>query len=173
MATAAFNKKRTLFTSTLDLELRKKLVKCYVLSIALYGAETWTLRTMDQKHLESFEMWCWRRMEKISWTEHVRNEDVLLRVKEQRNILHEIRNRKANWIGHILRRNCHLQRVTEGKIQRGIEVTGRQGRRRRKLLDDLKERRGYSQLKEEALDLTMWRARFGKGFGPVVRQTTK
>jgi hypothetical protein len=52
-------------------------------------------------------------------------------------------------------------------------VTGRQGRRRRKLLDDLKERRGYSNLKEEALDRTMWRARFGRGFGPVVRQTTK
>jgi len=85
----------------LDLELRKKLVKCYVWSIALYGAETWTLRAMDQKHLESFEMWCWRRMEKISWTDHVRNEDVFLRVKEQRNILHEIRRRKANWIGHI------------------------------------------------------------------------
>jgi hypothetical protein len=66
----------------LDLELRKKLVKCYVWSIALYGAETWTLRVMDQKHVESFEMWCWRKMEKISWSDHVRNEDVLLRVKE-------------------------------------------------------------------------------------------
>ena len=76
-------------------------------------------------------------MEKISWTDHVRNEDVLLRVKEQRNILHEIRKRKANWISHILRRNCLLQRVTEGKIQGGIEVTERLGRRRRKLLDDL------------------------------------
>jgi hypothetical protein len=102
----------------------------------------------------------------------VRNEDVLLRVKEQRNILHEIRKRKANWIGHILRRNCILQWVTEGKIQ-GIEVTGRQGRRRRKLLDDLKKRGGYSHLKEEALDCTMWRARLGRGFGPVVRHTTK
>jgi hypothetical protein len=111
MAKAAFNKKRTLFTSTLDLELRKKLVKCYVWSIALYGAETWTLRAIDQKHLESFEMWR-RRMEKISWTDHVRNEDVLLRVKEQRNILLEIRKRKANWIGHILRRNCLLQWIT-------------------------------------------------------------
>jgi len=72
-----------------------------------------------------------------------------------------------------LRRNCLLQRVTEGKIQGGIEVTGRQGRRRRKLLDDLKERRGYSNLKEEALDRAIWRARCGRGFGPVVRQTTK
>ena len=91
------------------------------------------------------------------------------RVKEQRNILHEIRKRKANWIGHILRRNCLLQRVIEGKIKGGIEVTRRRGRRSRKLLDDLKERRGYSHLKEEALDRTMWRARFGRGFGPVVR----
>ena len=123
--------------------------------------------------LESFEMWCLRRMEKISWTDHVRNEDVLLRVKEQRNTLHEIRKRKANWIGHILRRNCLLQRVTEGKIQGGLEVTGRQGRRRRKLLDDLKERRRYSHLKEGALDRTMCRARFGRVFGPVIRQTTK
>ena len=91
MDKAAFNKKRALFTSTLDLELRKKLVKCYIWIIALYGAETWTLRAVDQKHLESSEMWWWRRMEKISWTDHTRNEEVLLRVKEQRNILHEIR----------------------------------------------------------------------------------
>jgi len=173
MAKAAFNKKRALFTSTLDLELRKKLVKCYIWSIALCGAETGTLRAVDQKHLESFEMWCWRRMGKISWTDHVGNEEVLLRVKEQRNILHEIRKRKANWIDHIFRRNCLLQRVIEGKIKGGIEVTGSRGRKRRKLLEDLKERRGHSQLKEEAPDRTMWRAGFGRGFGPVVRQTTK
>jgi hypothetical protein len=97
---------------------------------------------------------------------------LLLTVKEQRNILHEIRKRKANWIGHILRINRLLRRVIEGKLQGGIEVTGRQGRRRRKLLNDLKERTGYYHLKEEALDRTMWRARFARGFGPVVRQTT-
>ena len=101
------------------------------------------------------------------------NEEVLLTVKEQRNILHEISKRKANCIGHILRGNCLLQQVIEGKIKGKIEMTGRQGRRRRKLLDDLKEKREYSHLKEEALDRTMWRAGFGRGFGPVVRQTTK
>jgi hypothetical protein len=72
-----------------------------------------------------------------------------------------------------LRRNCLSQRVVEGKIKGGIVVTGRRGRKRRKLLDDLKERRGYSYLKEEALDRTMWRAQFGRDFGPAVRQTTK
>ena len=94
-------------------------------------------------------------MEKISWTDHVRNEEVLLRVNEQRNILHEIRKREANWIGHILRRNCFLQQVIEGQIKEQIEVRRRRGRRRKKLLDDLKDRRGYCQLKEEALDRTM------------------
>jgi len=77
----------------------------------------------------------------ISWTDHVRNEEVLLRVNEQRNILHEISKRKAKWIGHILRKNCLLKQVIEGKIKGGIEATRRRGRRRRKLLDDLKERR--------------------------------
>jgi hypothetical protein len=72
-----------------------------------------------------------------------------------------------------LRRNCLLQQVIEAKIKGGIEVTGRRGRRRRKLLDVLKERRGYSHLKEEDLDRTMWRAGFGRGFGRVVRQTAK
>jgi hypothetical protein len=101
----------------------------------------------------------------------VRNEEVLIRVNEQRNILHGISKWKANWIGHMLRRNCLLRYVIERKIKGGIEVTGRRGRRRRKLLDDLKEGRGYSHLKEEALDRTIWRAGFGRGFGPVVRQT--
>jgi hypothetical protein len=76
-----------------------------------------------------------------------RNEKVLLRVKEQRNILHEISKPKANWIGHILCRNCLLRRTIEGKIKGGIEVRGRRGRRRRKLLNDLKERRESSHLK--------------------------
>ena len=58
-------------------------------------------------------------MEKISWTDHVRYEEVLLRVNDERNILHEIRKRKANWIGHILRRNCHLKQVIERKFKGG------------------------------------------------------
>ena len=98
---------------------------------------------------------------------------MLLRVNEQRNILREIRKRKANWIGHILHRNCLLEQVIEGKIKGEMDVTRRRGRRRKKLLDDLKDRRGYSHLKEDALDRTMWRNRFGRGFGPVVRQTTE
>jgi len=97
----------------------------------------------------------------------------LLRVNEQRNILHEIRKWKANWIGHIVRRNCLLKQVIEGKIKGEMEVEIRRGRRRKELLDDLKDRRGYSHLKEGALDRTMWRHHFGGGFGPVIRQNTE
>jgi len=92
----------------------------------------------------------------------------LCSLTEQRNILHEIRKWKANWIFHILHRNCLVKQIIEGKIKGQIEVKRRQGRRRKKLLDDLKDMRGYCQLKEEALDHTMWRNRFGRGFGPVV-----
>jgi hypothetical protein len=103
----------------------------------------------------------------------VRNEEVLHRVKEERNIVHTIKRRKANWIGHILRRNCLLKHVIEGKVEGRIEMTGRRGRRRKQLLDDLNGKRRYCKLKEEALDRTLWRIRFGRGYGPVIRQTTE
>jgi hypothetical protein len=72
-----------------------------------------------------------------------------------------------------LRRKCLLRHIIEGKIKGGIELAGRRGRKHRELLDDLKEIRGYSYLKGEALDRTMWRACFGRGFEPVVKQTAK
>ena len=70
-------------------------------------------------------------MEKISCTDRVRNEEVLHRVKEERNIIHTIKRRKDDWIGHILCRNCLLKHIIEGKIEEGVQVTVRQGRRRR------------------------------------------
>ena len=81
MAKDAFNKKRALFTGTLDIKLKKKLIKCYILCIALYVAETLTPRAVDKKQLESFEMLCWRRMEKISWTDRGAKEEVLLSIR--------------------------------------------------------------------------------------------
>ena len=88
----------------------------------MYGAEACTLCKVDQEYLGSFEMWCWRRMEKISWADCVKNEEELHTVKEERNILHTIKRRKANWTGHILCRNCLLENVIEGKIEDRTEV---------------------------------------------------
>jgi len=94
--------------------------------------------SVDQKYQESFEMWYWRRMEKISWTDHLRNEEVL---QEDRNNLQTIKRKKVNWIGYILHRNCLLIHIIAGKLVGRIEVAGRQGRRHNQLLDDLKEKR--------------------------------
>jgi len=81
---------------------------------------------------------------------------------DERNILDTAKRRKANWIGHILRRNCLLKHVIREKIKGQIEVTGRRGGRRKQLLDDLKEARGYLKLEEEALDRTLWGTRLWK-----------
>jgi hypothetical protein len=135
----------------------------------LYGAETWTFPKVDQKYLGSFEKWYWRRMEKIRWSDRVRNGDVFHRDKVERNMLHKIKRRQANWIGDTLHRNCLLKHV----IERKIDCTGRRGRRHKQLLDELKKNKRYWSLKEEALDRTIWRTRFGRGCCPVGRQTTE
>ena len=82
-------------------------------------------------------MWCWRRMEKIKWSEKVTNEQVLDRIGEKRTLINNILRRKANWIGYILRRNCLLHDAIEGQM---TEVKG-VGRKRTQLLDDLRDRR--------------------------------
>ena len=111
-------------------------------------------------------------MEKISWTDRVRSEELLHRVKKERNIIHRTKRRKTYSIGHILRRNCVLKHIFGGRIEGTIDVTGRQGRKGKQLLDDLKATRGYSKLKEKAVDRIMWGTRCGRGYGPLVRQTT-
>jgi hypothetical protein len=128
--------RRRLFTSKLDLNLREKLVKRYILNIVMCGAETWTFRKVNQKYLESFKMWYWRRMEKISWPDLVRNQEVLHRVNETRNILHTLKRRKADWIGHILCRNYFLKHFIEGNV----DGMSRRGRRRKQILDKLKKK---------------------------------
>jgi hypothetical protein len=92
------------------------------------------------------------------------NHLVLLRVKEERNVLHPMKRRKSNCTDHIVHRNCRLKHIIEGKIEEGIKVTGRQGKRRKQLLDDLKGTIGYSKFKEEAADCTLWRTHFDKGY---------
>jgi hypothetical protein len=114
------------------------------------------------EYLENFEMWCWKKMEKITWAERVKNE-VICAVKVERNILLKIKRTKANWIGHIWRRKCLLKHAIEGKIEGNKEVTGRAGIRRTHLLGT----RGFWKLKGEALDRTVWRTGFERGYGRV------
>jgi len=93
-----------------------------------------------------------------------------IREREDMNVLHSVKGRKANLIGDILRRNCLLKHLIEEKIYRRIYVTGRWERRRKQLLTDLRGKGGNWILKKEALDRILWRTRFGRCFGAVVRQ---
>jgi len=110
-------------------------------------------------------------MEKINWTDLVRDEKVLHRVHEDRNIPHTIKRKKANRICDMSRRNRFPNLLFEGKIEGRMEVTGRRDRRSKQLIDGLKGTRGYWKLKEETLARNLWRNRCGRGCGPDVRQT--
>ena len=131
-----------------------KLVKWYMWCTAFCGAITWILRKVDQKYLESSEIWCWRKMEKISWARCVRNE-VRQSVKKERNIQHKIQRKKVNRFDHALRKNCIVKHVIEDKIEVRTEVKGSRKRKRKQLLDDLRENTGYRRLKQETLDPTL------------------
>ena len=85
-------------------------MKYFVWSVALYGAETWTLWWNEQKWLKAFDMWLWRRMEHVKWTGTIKkNSAVLERVGEGKIMLDLMKKRKRNWEGHWLRRNCPLK----------------------------------------------------------------
>ena len=129
----------------LEKELRKRLVKCFVWSVALYGAETWTLRRNEQKRLEAFEMWIWRRMERVEWTDKIKNCCCARKVGERRIML-ELMKRKRNWMGRWLRRNYLLMDALEG-IVNGKTV---RGWRRYQMVDNIMINWLYEDTKRKA-----------------------
>lgn len=138
----------------------------YIWSTALYGAQTWTILKVDQKYLGSFEMLCRRRMERISWTDCMKSE-VLHTDKEERIIIHTMKQGKENWICHNFHRSYLLKHAIKGELK-GM---GRQERRSKHLFDDLKDVRQYWNLKQNVLDHTVWRTHFRRGYWPVISQT--
>ncbi|KAI5638904.1 reverse transcriptase (RNA-dependent DNA polymerase) domain-containing protein [Phthorimaea operculella] len=136
IAKNSFKNKKNLLTSKISKKVRKRLIKTYVWSIALYASETWTMTQRDRERLEAFEMWCWRRMEKISWTEKKTNDEVLHRVNEKRCLLRTIENRRGKMIGHLMRHDNFWKNIVEGKI----EGSRGRGRPRRNYFDQIKEK---------------------------------
>jgi len=116
VAKEAFSKRKELLTKKMSKKLKKRIIKTIIWSVALYAAETWTLRKADIRRVSALEMWCWRKMEKISWVERITNDEVLRLVGERRQIVDTIVKRKKNWIGHSLRHECLLREVIEGKM---------------------------------------------------------
>ena len=152
----AFNKSKELLRGKLELSLKKRLIKTIIWSVVLYGSETWTLQKEDVKRLEAFEMWLYRRIMKVKWTEHKTNEEVLEMVEDKRILIETIRKRQKNWVGHVLRSDTLLRTVWEGRME-GRKLVGRQ---RMKLLDWMireTENQTYGDLKKLALDRRRWR----------------
>jgi len=118
-------------------------------------------RKVDWKSLRNFEVGCWRTLGKISWTDHVRNEEVLHRVKEKRNILHTIKRWKTSWISHFLCRKCRLKHVVKGKLEEN-KSDGKTKKKRRQLLNGLKEKKrlleiGRGNIRSHSVYVTLWR----------------
>src|SRR6476469_6602766 len=103
MAKDAFNKRKELLTRSIRVDLRMRLVKTLVWPVVLYGCETWTMKKEEINRLNVFEMWVWRRMEKVSWTDKRSKEQVLNSMNEKSSLVKTIRDRKKNLIGHVVR----------------------------------------------------------------------
>jgi len=108
----------------IDIKVRKNLLKVYVWSVALYGNETWTIGKTKEKRLLVFETWCYRKLLRIRWTEHITNEEVYRRAGETKSFLKTLKTRKAKLIGHILRHNSLLSRIIKSAIE-GNKSRGR------------------------------------------------
>ena len=104
--------------------MRKKLTNSCIWSVALYGSETWALGKNEERAINGFEAWCWRRMLKIKWTDRIRNDEVFQKLKEERLLLNILKNRSHSWIGHIIRHNMFVVNILEGAIS-GKKAVGR------------------------------------------------
>ena len=151
-AKEAFSKRRELLTKSMSHKIKKKMIKTLVWSIALYASETWTLRKEEYKKLDALEMWLWRRMEKVSWTQRKTNEEILKIVGEKRRLVNMVVERKKRWIGHVLREDELMREVLEGRM------IGKRPKGRPKIgmLEELKEG-SYEDMKRRAQDREGWR----------------
>ena len=131
--------------------MKKKLVKSCIWSVALYGSETWTLGKNEERVVNAFETWCWRRR-----TDRITNKEVFQRVKEERPLLKILNNRCHSWIGHIIRHNEFVVSILEGAISSKKAM----GRPRLQYLKQVTRNIGadsYTTMKRIACNKSRWK----------------
>ena len=153
----AYNKIKKLITNAkISIEIRKRFIKCYVWSVLLFGCETWTIGKEDEQRIQAFEMWLYRRMLKIKWTEKKTNEEVLAMANAEREILKNIKGRQLRFLGHVLRREGMEKTIIEGKL----EGRKSRGRPRRNFINEIKKtikENDIRRIKDLAMDRSIWR----------------
>ena len=141
IAKSRFQEMKVVLTNRrISQELRLRLCKCFVLSSFTYGSETWTINKEMEDKINAFEMWIFRKIANIKWTDKVRNDDVCRRLNIERSLLSEIKERKLRYFGHIKRHQSIKKEILEGRVD------GKRGRGRppRRWEDDVKAWSGMS-----------------------------
>lgn len=131
------NMRKILCSNDLSLQLKVRMLRCYVFSVLLYGMEAWTLKKDISNRIEAFEMWTYRRILKISWVDRVTNDEVLRKMKKEKEVLNTIKIRKLQYLGHVMRGEKYvlLQIIIQGKIVGKRSI----GRRRISWLNNLRQ----------------------------------
>jgi len=151
-AKATFEKLKNVLTNkNMSFVTRYRVLKCYVYSVFTYNCEAWTISATMAKKINAFEMWAFRKMQRISWTTRTTNEAVLRQVNQGRNLLNNIKCRQARFLGHVMRKGKLEHLSLTGKID-GKRARGRQ---RRKYLEQLTER--PNEMIQATYDRTTWR----------------
>jgi len=149
----AFTKVKELLSKGLQIETKRRIVSSIVWSVFLYGSETWAIRQQEYKNIDALEMWIWRRILKISWRDHITNDEVKRRIGIKKSLRKTIIERKKSWIGHILRGNNTITTAIEGQI----EGSRTRGRPRVSMLDELIGEGTYAAMKRRAGNRKEWR----------------
>lgn len=156
-ARAVFNRLRKILCNMhLSIDIRMRVLRCYVFSTLLYGVEAWTLTEATSKRLEAFEMWCYRRMLRISYIYHVTNNTVMQRMNKDLEIMRTVKTRKLSYLGHVMRNEKYhlIQLILQGKI----EGKRTQGRRRTSWLKNIRQWTGMTtvHLFRTAVNKIIW-----------------
>ena len=158
MAKSTFVEMKSIFCAKkIGIRIKKRLMKCYIWSVLTYGCESWTISEAMEKRLEAAEMWLYRRMLAISWVRKVTNEEVLMKMRTERQLLATIRERQWRFAGHVLREQEGIERHI---IETELEGRRARGRQRMKLFDWMKNRlnvKNEKDLRNVAIDRKKWR----------------